>query len=352
VELVSLMLQIGEGMKYMHGKGVAHRDLKPNNVLINFESKGSSRICSVKIADFGSTKAAERTETNTAHIGTTRYMAPEVMKAEGGPEKARLNLLKADIYSFAITSIHILTGKYPYEYTNPEIIERSKAGERPLLRYALPNLPMRLASLLTKCWSQIPRERPPFTEVCRELRYIKGLLLKDDEQKLQSEIPSPGPLNLLGSMKLEGPWGNSSYGEEFCDIMGTSIEKIELGYSDLQLESLFNVTYKISGKTILKSYLKNYLPTYATLKSSYYISRTIEFQHDEFIKQIEVCVYALHGFWTVSSLTIYTNLEIHGPFGEERGTKYTSDTGSRVIGFHGKGGRYLYCLGVVTVPDV
>lgn len=54
----------------------------------------------------------------------------------------------------------------------------------------------------------------------------------------------------------------------------------------------------------------------------------------------------------VCSLTIHTNLKTHGPYGKKRGTKFTSDKGSRVIGFHGEGDIYLYKLGVVTIPDV
>lgn len=54
----------------------------------------------------------------------------------------------------------------------------------------------------------------------------------------------------------------------------------------------------------------------------------------------------------VSSLTIHTNLQTYGPFGEERGMKFTSDEGSRVIGFYGRAGNMLDSLGVVTIPDV
>lgn len=54
----------------------------------------------------------------------------------------------------------------------------------------------------------------------------------------------------------------------------------------------------------------------------------------------------------VASLTIQTNLKRYGPFGEEEGTPFTSDEGSRVIGFHGKAGYILGCLGVVTIPDI
>lgn len=114
------------------------------------------------------------------NTGSAMYMAPEVMKVKGDPEKARLNLLKANVYSFAMMSIHILAGRYPSKFSFEELKKRIKAGERPLLRDELPNCPLRLATLLTKRWSRVPHERPPFPEICRELRYIKGLLLKGE----------------------------------------------------------------------------------------------------------------------------------------------------------------------------
>lgn len=57
-------------------------------------------------------------------------------------------------------------------------------------------------------------------------------------------------------IQLEGPWGGSTRGQEFCD-MATSIEKIELGYDDSKLERLFKVTYNILGKTTVRSYLRD-----------------------------------------------------------------------------------------------
>ncbi|KAG0567108.1 hypothetical protein M758_7G104200 [Ceratodon purpureus] len=354
VEPVSLMLKIGEGIKYMHGKGVAHRDLKPGNVLVNFEKfEGSSRIRSVKIADFGSTKAAERTETNTMNTGTTRYMAPEVMKVKGDPEKARLNLLKADVYSFAMMCIHILTGKYPLKFSFEELKKRIKAGERPLLRDELPNCPLRLATLLTKCWSRVPHERPSFPEICRELRYIKGLLLKGDEQKMQTQ--PRGPQKPLEGVKVQGPWGSPTNGREFFD-MATSITGIELRYSEgVGPVGLFKVTYELLGKTFTReSYVKN--------ASHGQILEKIKFQPEiEYIKQITGFVSRVEVMIEetkrkiieiVSSLTFYTNLKKYGPFGVETGTKFTSDIGLRVIGFHGRAGNMLDSLGIITVPDV
>ncbi|XP_024362153.1 uncharacterized protein [Physcomitrium patens] len=354
VEAVSLMLQIGEGMKYMHGKGVAHRGLKPENVLVNLErSSGVSRIRSVKIADFGTTKAADRTQTNTINIGTTKYMAPEVMTQEGKPKKVRLNLLKADVYSFAIMSIEILTGSYPYDFDNMAIRERSKAGERPILRKLSADCPLRLTTLLTKCWAGIPHERPLFPEICRELRYIKGLLLKGDEQKLQTQIP--GPLRPMEGVKLQGPWGDPKNGRDFFD-MATSIKGITLRYSTRPgIVGLLKVTYEILHKTFEKE-------SYVMDKGHGQYNEKIEFKPEiEYIKQISGFVSELDvktqnstriTIKIVSSLTIHTNLQTYGPFGEERGMKFTSDEGSRVIGFYGRAGNMLDSLGVVTIPDV
>lgn len=54
----------------------------------------------------------------------------------------------------------------------------------------------------------------------------------------------------------------------------------------------------------------------------------------------------------IASLCIHTNLKSHGPLGEEKGTPFSSDEGSRIIGFYGKAGSCLDSLGVVTIPDI
>lgn len=166
-----------------------HRDLKPENVLVNLENWPSSkslprRINAVKIADFGVSKTGEASKTysNQTTTGTTLYMAPEVLKLGGDPHKAKFNPMKADVFSFSIMCSVILTGKSPYHDSALDQKQRKKQVKEGKLRPTLPaDCPPRLATLIKKCWAVNPSERPDFVEICRDLRYIKGLLLRGEQ---------------------------------------------------------------------------------------------------------------------------------------------------------------------------
>ncbi|KAG0624292.1 hypothetical protein M758_3G237300 [Ceratodon purpureus] len=201
VDAVVLMLQIAEGVRYIHSKRMAHRDLKPGNVLLNVDDDPSSKfLCrarSVKIADFGLTKtknASVAKADHTLNTGTLRYMAPEVInapgiiEARGDSDRSELIPKKADVYSFAIMCCEILTGENAFgNLPNNELKKHVKAGEGPMSRPNLPKCPERLASLIRRCWIEDLYERPDFDEICVELRDIKGMLLRGDRQKSQTK---------------------------------------------------------------------------------------------------------------------------------------------------------------------
>ncbi|XP_024358945.1 uncharacterized protein [Physcomitrium patens] len=353
VQAVALMLQIGEGMKYIHSKGIAHRDLKSLNVLVNLADPSSrpfSKIRSVKIADFGlaKTKNASQTYSNqTVNRGTNKWMAPEVIEF-GDKKRSRFNPRKADVYSFAIICWEILTGKLPYfdiYQTDRLIKDQVKAGT---LR---PNLskecPPKLAALIKRCWHPISHERPLFPEICKELRYIKGLLLRGDQRTL--ELQDSPPLRSLGRAQIQGPWGGAG-GGKFLD-MGTSINRIKFKYSQSPgLVGLMEVEYNFDGKNYVRRYCDGY---------NGHQEKEIVFEPFEFITHISGCKSqtALHvsgidsqvvNVDSVVSLTIHTNIKNYGPFGHEKGEPFTSAIG-RVIGFHGGGGAILDSLGVVII---
>lgn len=187
---VDLILQIAEGIKHIHSKGMVHRDLKPRNILVNLaepsssQGSSSSRILLAKIADFGLTKTKDASFTcsnQTLDVGTVRYMAPEVIRGEDDPYKIKYNPRKADVFSFTIMCYEILAGKdstYGQDVFEsiPEFQKKVKEGTNS------PNLPencsLRLASLIRRCWAGLSSDRPLFPEICRELRYIKGLVLR------------------------------------------------------------------------------------------------------------------------------------------------------------------------------
>nr|PNR40431.1 hypothetical protein PHYPA_017833 [Physcomitrium patens] len=115
VQAADLILQIAEGLRYLHSRNLIHRGLKA------------------------------------------------------------LNILKLDVYSFAIVWYEILTGDEPFaDVLKTEVLARVKAG----LRANLPDgVPGRLAVLMQECWNGDPLLRPNFAAICTELRFIKGLLL-------------------------------------------------------------------------------------------------------------------------------------------------------------------------------
>jgi serine/threonine protein kinase len=112
-------------------------------------------------------------------------MAPEMIGNEDdidhGSEHGSLRKLpfKVDVYSFAIVCAEILTGDEPYAGSNMSqtklVKQRRKRGLRPKLPESCPR---RLAFLIHRCWEDKPDERPNFSEICRELRYMKGLLVR------------------------------------------------------------------------------------------------------------------------------------------------------------------------------
>jgi serine/threonine protein kinase len=198
LEAVVLMLRIAEGVRYIHSKRMAHRDLKPGNVLVTVEDRSSqslSRARSVKIADFGLTKTRNASKTyadQTVNTGTSKYMAPEVIKAAGDANRAVLNPRKADSYSFAVMCSEILTREDPFGELGQrpsELKKEVKADRRPKLPE---DCPLLLKSLIKSCWAGNFHSRPLFPEICQELRYIKGLLLRGEFLTSSIIFPSIG----------------------------------------------------------------------------------------------------------------------------------------------------------------
>jgi len=188
---LDIMLQIAEGIQYLHEKRVAHRDLKSMNILINpLEILGmeNAGYVQVKVTDFGLSKIKEASATysmQTANTGTTRWMAPELFE-EPDPNKCRYPF-KADVYSYAITCFEILTAKSPFEEaSNTEVRRKVMAGERPVLPVTLP---MFLSSLIERCWDAEANRRPSFSEICAELRHFQGVIMISDlATKLRGKI--------------------------------------------------------------------------------------------------------------------------------------------------------------------
>jgi len=179
---LDLMLQMAEAMQYLHRKKITHRDLKSRNILINpaqIPEIAKAGYMDVKVADFGTSKIINATITispQTLMIGTTRWMAPEVMfESEEDSIQTKYYPLKSDVYSYAMTCYEILSGRTPFEEISMKgLLQKVKAGLRPTLP---PSLPASLLSLIEWCWDGDVRRRPTFSRISTELRHLKGIYL-------------------------------------------------------------------------------------------------------------------------------------------------------------------------------
>jgi protein phosphatase 1L len=193
---IDIMLQVAEGMKYLHGRGVMHRDLKSNNVLINVvenEDEGISSSVQVKLTDFGLSKLKlHDSRFTTKMVGNTRWRAPEMFEDEQNPEKYTKS---GDVYSFAVIFSEVLTGETPFsDIKNMEIFKKVCSGVRP----SLPDeeyCPAYLSALIRKCWDTEPKARPDFPQICQELVVCKYMLKHSYPHMLKHAYPFHSPLS-------------------------------------------------------------------------------------------------------------------------------------------------------------
>lgn len=164
VDIVCIVYEIIEGMKFVHQKGIMHRDLKPQNILIDKNGH-------VKIADFGIAKFVS-VETQTSNVGTQKFMAPELLN------EAEKYDNKVDVYSFGVLLFWILTNGQMPKVTIVEI------GTGKIAK--IPDTVNKFATKLIKdCWTFQPSQRPSFEEISQSLKSNKFKLLDLSDKEVK-----------------------------------------------------------------------------------------------------------------------------------------------------------------------
>jgi len=159
------MLDVAHGMEYLHSQGVIHRDLKPGNVLVSSLDPDAEVLC--KITDFGASRQGledSKTMTMTCGVGSPYYMSPEMLRGDQKYTRA------VDVYSFGIMCLELWNEQVPFaemHFDTPFSFARYVLeGHRPAIRK---DCPEDLAALFAHCWESDRNDRPPFTEVVKEL---------------------------------------------------------------------------------------------------------------------------------------------------------------------------------------
>ena len=110
-EKIYIIYQIAEIVNFLHLKKLFHRDIKPDNIMVNIESK------KIKLIDFGTAKLATKTVTFTARaVGTTIYMAPDFFDVDenNDDDKPISNSPKVDVWSIGCMISELLSGITPW----------------------------------------------------------------------------------------------------------------------------------------------------------------------------------------------------------------------------------------------
>lgn len=144
---IRILREVAWALAYAHGQGLVHRDIKPDNILI--ESATGRAL----VADFGIAAATGDT-LGDGVSGTPEFMSPE--QALGTEVDAR-----SDLYSLGATAFYALSGRLPFEGKNStEVLARQISSAAPSLATRGTNVPRKLVQLVDRCLAKEPAARP------------------------------------------------------------------------------------------------------------------------------------------------------------------------------------------------
>ena len=163
-KVIDITMQIAEGMKAAHEKGIVHRDIKPANIIITNNGE-------VKIMDFGLAKLAGQTLLTRAGstVGTTAAMSPEQARGEEVDHRT-------DIWSLGVVLYRLLAGQWPFRGDHEQAIIYSILNEEPEMISGLRSeLPCGIIQVVEKLLQKPPTDRyQTMDELLNDLRLVWG----------------------------------------------------------------------------------------------------------------------------------------------------------------------------------
>jgi formylglycine-generating enzyme required for sulfatase activity len=178
--LKDLLIQVLQGLAYLHKKGIIHRDIDPNNILID-DRDPSGPIA--KITDFGISREVDKTAVSSVLAGKPNYLAPEQFKG-------LIPTPAVDYWAFGVMVYYLLTGQKPFEIPGgDQTINSAHAIQNRITNGTLPqkvnSLPEPYKTSILLCLEKDPNKRK---ENCWKLAEVLG------GKEAQKSEPQPEPI--------------------------------------------------------------------------------------------------------------------------------------------------------------
>lgn len=182
-EKLSILVDIAEGLLYLHTHRVIHQDLTARNVLLDQNN-------TAKIGDFGNSRILDINESScieskSCNIGTFVYSAPEVLPATS----SRSYNEKIDIFSFGHLSLFTMIDEFPNQLRKPvevqmngakfaysEVERRCEYMEKLKIKCKKDSLSARIPTLVVQCLDNRPQKRPDAKQLLQQLKSVSGFL--------------------------------------------------------------------------------------------------------------------------------------------------------------------------------